>query len=97
MNLETFINSIKPGLESFFVGLIAALLEAAFAYLTSAQAFDWRTLSAALVAGGLNYATSKARYLEQKKSAALIKNSIDRAIATDVSMGDALQKEMRDG
>jgi hypothetical protein len=68
-NFTAYIASLKPVLESFFVGLIAALGDALVSALSNNQAWDWDTLKVALIAAALNYVTSKARRVEFKKVA----------------------------
>lgn len=96
MDFTALINSIKPWLESFFVGLLTALATALVAYLTSAEPFNWKTLGAALAAAGLNYLTSKARYLKEKQTAAVITNAVNSATETGEPLGSALKREMGD-
>lgn len=62
-----YIASLKPVIESFIVGLIAALGDALVSALQNNASWDWNTLKVALIAAALNYVTSKARRIEFKK------------------------------
>jgi hypothetical protein len=82
-NFTAYIASLKPFIESFLVGLIAALGDALVSTLSNNPTWDWNTVKVSLIAAGLNYVTSKARREQFKKA----QEPISDAIQTEVEKG----------